>query len=340
MKSSFIICVCCGILFLFSIASSQSRYGAELEIRSVNGTGTYCVYITIQAVGMAFSGNIHTDKVYSNIYDSGVKEKSITLIDTSVTNSDQWCEIEHIGDGSPLGLKPWLGYALYKITLREEDLSEEYSFYIDYLDSNYPYLNNRDIQLYFDYDSLGDEVYMKRQTDQGMVLFADDIVNGSIYKIWEIFDQAEEDSFFVRSQVPLKNGGKTSDTLYNSICVDSVRLDVPEDSSFVIKPSLYPDYSDYPNIEVRFDTLLGMRIDGTFIAEGIDNNNKVKFTRMSGIQNWHNIYVYSSSNSFKYCTFEYGNWALKIEGLGGSYETDNVVENCEFHDNDQALRIQ
>ena len=56
-------------------------------------------------------------------------------------------------------------------------------------------------------------------------------------------------------------------------------------------------------------------------------------------QAWKNIYIYSSNNDLEYCTFEYGNWAVKFYGYP-SHTSGNVVKHCIFRNNDQALRIE
>lgn len=82
-----------------------------------------------------------------------------------------------------------------------------------------------------------------------------------------------------------------------------------------------------------------IREGSKIIAEGTESN-PILFMSETGNnpQSWKNIYVHGSHNRFKWCEFEYGNWAIKFTGKDNPTE-DNLVVNCTFHDNDQAIRI-
>ncbi|RKY51807.1 MAG: hypothetical protein DRP89_08735, partial [Candidatus Neomarinimicrobiota bacterium] len=106
---------------------------------------------------------------------------------------------------------------------------------------------------------------------------------------------------------------------------------VTSGATLTIQPGVTVEFGGYYNLTAKADSKI--------IAEGTEDE-PILFTSATGTsrQSWKNIYIYSSHNRFKWCTFEYGNWALKVEGYP-NFATDNVIENCTFHDNDQALRI-
>ncbi|HCL00084.1 MAG TPA: hypothetical protein DHW42_08285 [Candidatus Marinimicrobia bacterium] len=62
------------------------------------------------------------------------------------------------------------------------------------------------------------------------------------------------------------------------------------------------------------------------------------FTSYSGTSpgSWSGVYVYGSNNSFRHCTFEYGNWALRLQGPASG----NTVEYCTFRNNYAGLYIR
>ncbi len=98
-----------------------------------------------------------------------------------------------------------------------------------------------------------------------------------------------------------------------------------------------------PGSNIIFNGYCGMAIKAgsKIIAQGASLDSIYFTTSISnpGRQSWGNIYVYSGNNDLEYCTFEYGNWALKIYGYP-SHTGGNIVKNCTFKHNDQALRIE
>lgn len=65
---------------------------------------------------------------------------------------------------------------------------------------------------------------------------------------------------------------------------------------------------------------------------------RIKFTANTspaGRSQYGTIFLYGSGNQFQYCTVEYSDWGLKFVGPASG----NVVSNCTFRQNDQAIRI-
>jgi parallel beta-helix repeat protein len=96
-----------------------------------------------------------------------------------------------------------------------------------------------------------------------------------------------------------------------------------------------------PGTTIKFGGVYNIYVMvGSKIVANGTQANPILFTSATGTSraSWNNIYVYSSNNSFKCCTFQYGNWALKVHGYPSS-ATGNVIENCIFRNNDQGLRI-
>jgi len=76
------------------------------------------------------------------------------------------------------------------------------------------------------------------------------------------------------------------------------------------------------------------------IAEGTEEN-PITFTSLNGTSpsSWKNIFLYGSGSKFEHCIFKYGNWAVNISGYPNT-SGQNIIKNCTFYHNDQALRIQ
>jgi len=76
------------------------------------------------------------------------------------------------------------------------------------------------------------------------------------------------------------------------------------------------------------------------LAEGTQADSIV-FTSATGTsrQSWNNVFVFGSDNTFEYCKFEYGNWALKMDPNPTNSADNNEVINCTFYNNSQGLRI-
>lgn len=96
-----------------------------------------------------------------------------------------------------------------------------------------------------------------------------------------------------------------------------------------------------PGSTIKFGSGINMYVmaGSKIIAEGTQTR-PILFTSAAGTLrgSWGNVYVYSSNNSFKWCCFQYGNWALKVHGYPNA-AVGNVIENCTFRYNDQGLRI-
>jgi len=81
-------------------------------------------------------------------------------------------------------------------------------------------------------------------------------------------------------------------------------------------------------------------IEGSKIIAKGTSQKPVTFTSATGTsrQSWGCVYVYSNDNVFEHCHFEYGNYAILINARSGTIG-DNIIKDCTFYQNDQALRI-
>jgi len=85
---------------------------------------------------------------------------------------------------------------------------------------------------------------------------------------------------------------------------------------------------------------IGIYDNTRLLAEGTEND-PIVFTSTNGTsrKSWGTLFVYSSYNIFKWCIVEYGDWGLKLYGYP-DIASNNIVENCEFRNNDQGLRME
>ena len=129
------------VLFGITIFSQKSpEYVGEFSIRTINfSDNSHQANVNISLKGMGFSGSALEQKVYSNTYTKSGTTQSITGTSYILYGNDRW-NIQHIEGGSPTPGKTWIGYGLYKITINDNRFEEgPFYFYIDYLDSEYPY---------------------------------------------------------------------------------------------------------------------------------------------------------------------------------------------------------
>ena len=98
-----------------------------------------------------------------------------------------------------------------------------------------------------------------------------------------------------------------------------------------------------PGATVKFTGYFGINIQpgAKLIAKGTVNNSIVFTSAQSSParKDWSVIHLFGDNNELEYCTFEYGDWAVKIHGTQGQ-TTGNIVKNCTFRENDQGLRIE
>ena len=98
-----------------------------------------------------------------------------------------------------------------------------------------------------------------------------------------------------------------------------------------------------PGTTIKFEgtnTGINVQPGGKIVAAGTASE-PITFT--SNLANpsrgaWGTFYVFSSNNRLEYCTIEYADIGVKIHG-NQSFTTGNVLQNCTFRENDQAIRL-
>lgn len=117
----------------------------ELYIQTLNMPNELTTDVSISLVGMSFSGGRYENKIYSHNYTSrSGTTQTITGGNKSINPNGNWA-IEHIEDMQPTSGKTWIGYGLYKIEI------DSFYFYLDYLDSDYPFIYQPDIKITYEY---------------------------------------------------------------------------------------------------------------------------------------------------------------------------------------------
>jgi len=107
---------------------------------------------------------------------------------------------------------------------------------------------------------------------------------------------------------------------------------VKSGATLTIQPGVTVEFGGYYNIIAK----AGAKIEAIGTEE-----NPITFTSLNGTSpsSWKNIFLYGGGSRFEHCIFKYGNWAVNISGYP-STGGQNIIKNCTFYDNDQALRIQ
>lgn len=235
-----------------SQAQDESLFLGELEFELFNRPTQYELTITVSNIGMLFSGdsdpNCPQPRIYSQTYTNlkflggnCIPDFTQPLTGASRTLSSAngivgW-RFEHIGDAVPSPFDPntgdnhWLGYGLYKIEITQIQPSptDAYTFYINYLDSNYPY-DDKDISIEYYFDrSFGDRVIIAPENNADITN-----VDGKTYTVWELFGQeSTATDFFLNGSVPLS--GLSSDQLHTSVIVNG-NITVPSGKTLTLAP--------------------------------------------------------------------------------------------------------
>lgn len=118
----------------------------------------------------------------------------------------------------------------------------------------------------------------------------------------------------------------------------TLRGDVTLHESLVLEPGVTLNIAEGTTININGYYNIIVKDGARIVANGTEQN-PITFTAAPGVTRWKNIFVYGSNSEFRHCIFEKGYWALKIEPYPVPSSSGNIVQNCEFKNNDIGLRI-
>jgi len=278
---------------------------------------------SVWAIGMTFGGVYASPPTwtYSDTYTdmsqitSSIRGGTGTLTQTDWQNS-KWY-IEHIISSSLGQQQTWIGFGLYKITVNGR------YFYLDYLDSGYPYGHDPDIHVQYDpsNDSQPFDVY-------GWSGVHHYLYTGSVFSLWELNNggSREATDFHLQGNVPLDS--KSADTLYTLATVDG-NATVPSSKTLTIGPAAYPPVDGPPSMGFNFASSTSLTVNGKILIEGTAGY-PVLLTGSQGTWSGISISGSGANNSIlSYANISqvqtYGGSAVSISGASGI-----VVQNCRI----------
>ena len=316
------------VLFGITIFSQNSpEYVGEFSIQTINfSDNSHQANVNISLKGMGFSGSALEQKVYSNTYTKSGTTQSITGASYILYGNDRW-NIQHIEGGAPTPGKTWIGYGLYKITINDNRFEEgPFYFYIDYLDSEYPYSpDNADITVDYDYNRpLTTPIHV--YSNYGYVYPR----IGQVIRVWaDLYNKGDNPvgtDFFLNGNVPC-DASMPGDTLFTHVIVDG-DVTVNLGKTFSINRSLYPQPEVLQALTLDFNSSTSLAINGTLNANGTSGNHII-FTSTGSASpgSWGSIILNGSganNSSLNYVDVNYG---TRIDVTN----TSNVsIKNCNI----------
>jgi len=139
-----------------------------------------------------------------------------------------------------------------------------------------------------------------------------------------------------------KNSGSNTLTIDNGafLAVQGGTIELPN-ASTVFESGSYWDIGPGSTIKVQPSRSITFKA-GAYIDAVGTASSPITFTSLDGTPSrseWGTVYIYSSNNTFEYCTIEGSDWGLKFYGTP-STTSNNVVKNCTLKKNDQAIRAE
>jgi len=321
----------CSTVFCQTIITEPKATLGELIIKVLNPPSEYNLEASINLIGMGFSGSVSQQKIYSLEYYNILQEISQTITGGEHTidgNPGTWA-IEHIEDGHPDGGELWIGYGLYEIRVGEG------LFYLDYLDSAYPYGVNPDIYIEYDFNRpVGNRIDVFH-TSPSYKRYPN---NGDVIKVWEIFGKGSKPvatNFYIQSIVPI-SANQIEEKLFTNVIVDG-NVTIPLDKTFIINRNEYPVPKTLGKIGMHFNSSTSLIVNGTLNAIGTPTN-KITFTSQSGTTNssWGSITFSgsgASGSTIKYANIKYGTEVAAIN-------TSNItIQYCNIDTTYTGIRF-
>ena len=328
------------IAYNFGTYSQNTPLNAsgELYIKIQNYPGNFYINANISLVGMGFSGYDGGTKIYSNVYtDTYLGTKSIIGGSYNITpSSGQWA-IEHIEKRyMSSSTSTWIGYGLYKITITDSRLQGgSFYFYIDYLDSQYPYGLNPDIYVYYDYNRpLNSPIHVSHGSP-----FYDVYPSiGQVIRVWaDLFGQGNNPigtDFYLHGNVPC-DASLSEDELFTHVIVDGDVM-VNSGKTFTVSRDVYPAPSKLQTLGLDFNSSTSLIISGTLNVTGYATN-KVNFNFISPNSSTQNgIKLNSGSSAVMYYSSPLitGNESsFNYTGIGCSNSSSPNFGNSQYSGN-------
>lgn len=222
---------------LMAFAQESPLIDGELKI-TITHASSFPIEASVWLQGMAFVGSNRDEwKTYSDVYTSNDTTKSIVGGSQIFATPDSWY-IQHVEDGGPSSSDPWIAYGLYKITVGTS------YFYLDYLDSDYPFGETADISVDYDVNRSGSHLLVQAIATKYPN-------NGEVLQIRELYDRTEAPGtdFQLPATVPVSS--KSCDTLFTMAYVNTY-VTLPASKTLKIYRTGYPDESTMGAVGLKY----------------------------------------------------------------------------------------
>ncbi len=133
-------------------------------------------------------------------------------------------------------------------------------------------------------------------------------------------------------------------TMNKNLTINNGLIRINQNSQANINNSMTFSGNSYLKVDPGATLKMGTGTNLTFNSNasleviGTPTNN-ARFTSADGTPNrkdWGTIFLYGNNNRVEYCVIEGSDWGLKFYGPSSG----NVVRNCTFRQNDQAVRME
>ena len=328
------------IAYNFRIYSqnTQLNISGELYIKIQNYPGNFYINANVSLIGMGFSGYSGDQKVYSDVFtnESGTTQ-SITGDSYTIPYTNAQWAIEHIEDKGPQAGATWIGYGLYKITITDSRLQGgSFYFYIDYLDSQYPYGLNADIYVEYDYNrSISSPIHVSHGSPSYDVY----PLSGQVVRVWaDLFGQGSSPKgtdFYLHGNVPC-DVSLAGDELFTKAIIDG-DVTVNSGKTFSINRNQYPEYEVLQDLGLTFNSSTSLIVNGTISAQGTSASN-ITFDFISPNSSTQNGIIINSTGtaSISYADISNAYNGVKITPSS----SQSAIQNCNVHDCYDGISVQ